>query len=641
LKNKFLEYLVGCFLTAFILSSILVSSISAEEVKPVITEALNSGDTAAAVDLLNNEIEVDKAYHYNYYILGMIRFNQGRIEEAKDYFLKALDKKKKHLESKYQLSLCYLELGDIEAAEKEITEGRKKARNGLKHVFENGYGLVMMAKKNYSEADLAFRQAIVGDSTIAEYHINLGDANFYSGVPYLAIMEYEKALLLDTAGLEVYFHWAEACLETKDYTCAIEKLRTVLTKDSTHAPAWMRAGEIYFKAGLSTRTRAERNERFKETIGSYKRFLELTSAVPDSSNVRVFFGLAMAYVNLHGFEDAVKYFEDVLSIPYEARDIYFNYGKALWGMKDYVKSADMLLKHEQWVKEQDEDYNSRISDAELYQLMGDDYFYRDPKDYSTAIGYYKKSLEDNPNKTRLIQNVAIGYHTLQSYAQAIEYYDKRIEIGIDSTSMNIIKNAAYCALNLANQAGDGGEEEFVEEDEEEMESVPPPNPDELYLKAVDYMTQYLQYNPNDTRALMMVANTNLYQLGSCEEGVKYFQQLLTIEPDNCEAKKSLGYAYFGGVCNKNYSKALGYLKDAYFCLKADADGGPCADVPLVLWVAQCYHLRAADKAKDKEGAGEDDFREAHGWYGKVLKCDPGHAEAKKNRDEIQFEFSEK
>ena len=641
MKNKLLTCLVGCFFTAVILTGIVVTTLNAEELKPAIAEALKNGDTASAISLLNHEIDIDKAYHYNYYILGMISCNHGRIEEARDYFLTALSKKKKHLESKYQLGICYLELGDLDAAQKEMEEGRKKAKKDKKYIFENGFGLVMMAKENYSDADLAFRQAIVGDSTIAEYHINLGDANFYSGVPYLAIIEYEKALQMDTAGLEVYFHWAEACLETKDYNCAIEKLRTVLTKDSTHAPAWMRAGEIYFKAGLSSPTRSERNDRFKETIGSYKRFLELTNATPDSSNVRVFFGLAMAYIHLYGFEDAVKYFDDVLSIPYEARDIYFNYGKALWGMKDYVKSAETLLKHIEWVKEQDTDYKSRISEAELYQLLGDDYFYRDSKDYSTAIGYYKKSLDDNPNQKRLLQNVAVGYHSLQSYAQAIEYYDKRIEFGIDSTSMNIIKNAAYCALNLANQAGDGGDEEFIDEEEEEIEAAPPANPDELYGKAVDYMTQYLQYNPTDSKALMMVANTNLYQLSNCEEGVKYFQKLLIIEPDNCDAKKSLGYAYFGGVCNKNYTKALGYLKSAYNCLKADAGGGPCADVPLVLWVAQCYHLRAADKSKEKDGSGEDDFRDAHTWYGKVLKCDPGHAEAKKNRDEIQFEFSEK
>ena len=639
LMNRVLMRLVSLSLFAVLVLGAAVL-VQAEDVKPAIAEALVTGDTTRAISLLGGEIDIDPAYHYNYHVLGRIHYNQGRCTDARDQFLMALKKKKKHLESKYYLGLRYIKLGEIDEAEKLMEEGRKKAKNSLKHMFENGYGLVKLAQENYREADLAFRQALVGDSMNAEYHINLGDANFYSGVPYLAIVEYEKALQLDTAGLEVYFHWAEACLETKDYSCAIEKLRTVLQKDSTHAPAWMRAGEIYFKAALSSRSRSERNDRFKETIGSYKRYLELSNAQPDSSNVRVFFGLALSYVNLSGWAESEKYFELVLSIPYEPKDIYFHYGKSLWGTKEYARSAEMLKKHIEWVEQQDGDYNSRISDAELYQLLGDDYFYRKPdKDYASAIPHYKKSLADRPEQKRLLQNVAIAYHSLQSYAQAIEYYDLRIEAGLDSTSASIVKNASYCALNLANQAGDGDDEDI---DEEEENAPPPASPEELYQKAVDYMVQYLEFNTRDVKGLLMVANTYLYQLSNCTDGVKYFQQLLTVDPNSCDAKKSLGYAYFGGVCNKNYTKALGYLKDAYTCYKSAEDGGPCADVALVLWIAQCYHLRAADKTQSQgDGAGEDDFREAHKWYGRVLQCEPGHAEAKKNRDEIQFEFSEK
>ncbi|MEA2031190.1 MAG: hypothetical protein U9N55_06310 [candidate division Zixibacteria bacterium] len=625
-------------LAAFVLG--VVAFVQAENVTPVISETLASGDTTQAIDLLRNEIDLDKSYHYNYYVLGRIYCNRGQTSKARDQFLKALEKKKNHLLSQYYLGTCYIKLGEIDKAEKLMTKGRKKADDEMKAMFENGYGLIMLAKEKYQEADLAFRQAIIIDSANAEYHINLGDANFYSGVPYLAIVEYEKALKLDTASLEVYYHWAEACLKIKDYQCAMDKLHTVLKKDSTHAPSWMRAGEIYFKAALSTRERAKRNDRFKETIGSYKQYLELTNEQPDSSNVRVFFELAMSYVNLFGFEDAATYFEKVLSIPYEPKDIYFNYGKSLWGIKKYSKSAEMLLKHIEWVKQQGEDYKSHIRDAELYQLLGDDYFYQRPdKDYASAIPYYKKSLDAYPEQKRLLQNIAIGYHSLKSYTQAIKYYEKRIAIGIDSTSASIIKNAAYCTLNMANQIASDEAGGYI--DEEEENTAPPINANELYQKTVDYMIQYLEYNPNNVKALLMVANTNLYQLSNCEEGVNYFKRLLTIEPNNCEALKSLGYAYFGGVCTKNYTKALKYLKKSYNCNNSSEGGGTCSDVPMVLWIAQCYHLRAADKTDSQgEGAGEDDFREADKWYGRVLKCEPGHAEAKKSRGEIQFEFSD-
>ncbi len=612
---------------------------TAQDVEPEILEALKSGDTAAAVSMLERQIELDRGYHLNYYMLGLIAYKQEKYRESLEHFETALDKKSNHLESIYYSGMAHLKLGHLEEAEEAMELGRKKAKDEQEHRFEDGYGLVMLEREKYQEADRAFRQALLGDSLNAEYHIHLGDANFYSGVPYLAIMEYEKALELDTAGLEVYYHWAEACLEIKDYTCAIDKLRTVLKKDSTHAAAWMRAGEIYFKAARSTRERDARVERFKETIGSYKRYLELSNARPDSSNVRVFFELAMSYVNLSGFEDAATYFEQVLSIPYEPKDIYFYYGKSLFWNKEYEKSAEMLQKHIAWVKEQDEDYTSSIRDDELYQLLGDSYFYRQPdKDYASAIPYYKKALESDPDQKRIVQNVAIAYHSLSSYEQALDYYDRRIEMGVDSGTASIVKNAAYCALNIANSTDEGGGEDLGDElGEEEFAQVDPVDPADYYLKAVEYMTLYLEYERTDLKALALVANTYLYQLSDCINGVKYYEQILSLEPDNCEAQKSLGYAYFGGVCNKNYTKALGYLQDAYQCAK-NSSSKPCAgDVPLVLWIAQCYHLRAVEKTEAKQDAGED-FRKANEWYGQVLKCDPANPDARKGKDETEYEF---
>jgi len=629
------------FAWTFIVLMVLLfaSVVSAEEVKPDITAALSAGDTTKAIGLLQQEIATDKAYHYNYYVLGMIYYKQGKCAEAREQFEIALDKKSKHLESLYQLGLCYLKLNDLEMAEKMMTEGRKKAKKNEKYKFENGIGLVFLAQEKYQEADRAFRQAIVGDSAVAEYHINLGDANFYSGVPYLAVSEYEKALALDTAGLEVYFHWAEACLEMRDYNCAMEKLRTVLKKDSTHAEAWNRAGEIFFKAAMSSRSRSERKDRFVEAIGSYNRFVELTGATPDSSNVRTYFELAMSSLNLNGFESAITFFGDVLSIPYEPRDIYFYYGKALWGAARYTECAENLEKHIVWAKEQTEDYHSSVSDAELFQMLGDSWYYREHaddagkrQDYTQAINFYKKSLEVDAEQTRLLANVAVAYHSLGSYEQALEFYRRRIDQGIDSSSASILKNAGWAALNFANNAS--GEGEYEEEFEEEGMAAEPVDPNEYYQQAADLLIEYMKYAGLDEKVLLQVANTYLYNLNDCTNGVKYYQELLALQPDNCDAKKSLGYAYFGGVCNKDFTKAIKYLIEADQCVNGSS---PCTDPTLVLYIAQAYHLLAAAKVEAKNDAASD-FEQAHRWYAKVLKCEPGNAAAKKGQDDTQFEF---
>lgn len=612
---------------------------AADDIDPEITQELNAGDTAKAIELLNAETEIDPGYHANYYTLGMIHFEREEYAKAAEQFEIAVDKKDKHWPSVYYLGLSYLKLDKIDEAEKIMERGRKKARDEEKAWFHNGYGLVMMARGEYQEADRAFRAALVVDEDNPEYHINLGDANYYQGIPALAIIEYEKALEADSGATEVFYHWAEACLEMKDYQCAIEKLRVVLKKDSTYARAWMRAGGIYFRAALSTHTYADRKQRFVETIGSYKKYLELSAAEPDSSNVRVFFEIAMSYVSIGGYEDAVKYFEDVLSIPYEPRDIYFHYGKALWGIRDFDKAADILQKHLAWIEEQGEDLNTRVNEDEIYSYLGDCYFYRENKDYRRAAEYYEKSLALDADQKRITYNVAVAHHNMKNFGKALKFYQQRIDLGIDSSKAGIVKNAGFCALNIANQQG--GEEEEIEELGDDLGGdfvVEEPaddliDPDQNYYEvAATYLQDYLTLVPDDAKTLQLLASTYLYQLGDCTNGVGSYQQLLSLDPNNCEALKALGYAYFGGVCTVNYTKALGYLRDAYNCVSKS--GGACSDVDLILWIAQCYHLRAVEKAQAQKG----DFQSANEWYSKCLKCEPGNAECKKGRDDTSYEF---
>jgi len=611
----------------------------AEEIKANIQEALDRGDTAQAVTYLQREISEDPSYHVNYYVLGRIHFAQRRWQAALEQFDLALDKKSKHWMSLYYKGLCQLQLEDIEGAGKSMERGRKKAKKEA-YWFENGTGMVLLAEHKYDEAVAAFMRAQRGDTANAEFHINLGDAYFYQGVPSLAATEYERAHNLDTASTEVYFHWAEACLEMKDYTCSIEKLRIVLSKDSTYALAWSRAGEIYFKAALSARGRADREARFKDVIGSYKRYLELSGVQPDSSSVRAYFELALSYANLNGFEDAAEYFDKVLSIPFEPRDIYFHYGKSLWGVRDFDKAAVMLKKHLEWAAAQNDDYHSSISESEVYQLLGDSYYYRKPNDFYNAAEWYRKSLEIDPNQRRITQNMAVALHRLKNYVEALSYYDRRIEMGVDSAGSGIYRFAGYCALAIASGGAiDEEMDEGIDEEEEEpvvTATTMQPDPNVNYNQlAIAYLEKYLEFNPNDDKVLLSVASTYFADLGDCARGVEYFERVLSIDPSNCDAQRSLGYAYFGGACPglKNYGRALRYLTGAYDCITKDGDA--CKDVDVALWIAQCYHLRAVEGKSDDKSS---DYKNANAWYHKVLKCEPANKDAKEGADNTSFEF---
>jgi tetratricopeptide (TPR) repeat protein len=628
-----------------------------QDIKNTISDALSAGDTTLAISLLEKEIGLDPSYEYNYYTLGLIYVNRGDYQKAEEQFEIALEKNKRFWLGLYELGKVQLKLNKLDEAEKNFKLGEKKAKK-FKDEFLNGKGLLHIARGEYDKADTELRKAIVEDETVAEYHINLGDANYFRNVYSTAISEYETALNLDTASLDVYFRWAEACLELKDYTCALDKLSIVLQKDSSFADAWMRAGGIYYRAARSSRNREEIKELYGKTIGAYSKYLELSGESPDSSNARAFFETGKSYVILRFYDEANKYLGDVLSIPMTPKDIYFYYGLSFQGLKEYdstlVQKYDSALtyynKHIEWIKQQDVDFESGIRDVELYRRMGE--CYEANKDRFNTINYFKKSLEYDSTQERLLYGVAVAYNYTQDYKNALTYYMKRIALGIDERFWSIYYNAATSALYLSEQGGGAlveEEEDLGLEDEEPavVEEDPFANIDLAdlaigYLEkiVIDFWDKVMERESNQRigkRALNLLASTYLYQKSDCANGVKYFERLLELEPDNCDALKALGFAYYGGICNENYGRAISYLKQALDCKVAKGDAR-CDDVDILLWLGQVYEFRAIERNEAKEmEKSKADYKIADDYYTECLKCSPGNNDCREGQRRVKWE----
>jgi len=643
-KRKFAG-LLGIILASFILAVV----VAGQEIKQEIVDALEAGDTASAITMLEQEIELDPSYGYNYLMLGLIYNAREEYDKAEELFAKAVDKDKKFYPGYYELAKDQIKLGKLEEARNNMEYGLKRAKD-MQAEFHNGLGLVLMAQGDYTEAAAEIRKALLIDSTNAEYYVNLGDVNFYRQVYPLAISSYETAANLDTASLDVYFRWAEACLEMKDYNCALEKLSIVLTKDSSHANAWMKAGGIYYKAARSSRQRDEAIDMYKKTIGAYNKYFELSQEEPDSTNGRAFYESAMSYLILNFFPEALENYRVVLSIPVEPKDIYFYYARAFQGNEQYDSALVYYEKHQEWIEQQGDDYETAVDDTELYRRMGE--CYEALKDRYNTIRYYTKSLEIDSTQERLLYGVAVAYNYVGDYENALIYYRKRIAQGVDERYWSIYYNAATTAMYLAEK----GMDISMADDDLGLGDEPAAEPAVDPLAGVDFAALAAEYlekvtgeywdkvmeNGNNKsigiKALGMLGSINLYQIGDCQKGTDAFQRVLELEPENCEAMKSLGYAYFSGICPQNYSRALNYLNQAYSCVTGD--GGSACDHPdLLLWIAQTYHFRAVDLSEAREAdKARKDFKAAFDWYGKTLECDPANAAAQDGQKQVRYEY---
>ena len=574
---------------------------SAYDFKPEIVDALNSKDTACVLALIDSELKIDPNYAPLYLLKGQIFFARNQTDEALEQFELALKKKSKLYEALYYKGLIMLEKDNLKEAEKAFSKGVKKAKVE-KALFHNGKGLFHLKMEEYDKADVEFRKATQVGPDRAEFHANLGDANYFSEVYALAISEYNKVIEMDTTNLDIYFRLARAYVAQGQYNEALSQLSIVLTRDSAYGQAWKEAGRLYTMAGLSANDKELKEQRFKEAIGSYRKYLELTS---DSTDGEIFFNLGRSYFNLSGFVHADSAFEYVLSLGDVPKNIYLYLGRGYIGEERYQDGIEFLKKHLGWLKEMDSDWEPGPGDVDVFRRIGDGY--KELQDYANAAENYVRAAELDPTSGRCAVEAALAYHQLKNFPDALKYYQKRIEIGPDS--WNIYLNAAYCTLAL-----------------------------EGYEKATEYLLKVVELDSTNVKAHVLLSNTYLFQLKDCKNTVKWTQRWLELDTANCDACQSMGFAYFGGACPADYLRAVNYFKKTLKCFKARGMNN-CGNSDVMLNVAKAYHLHAFDLAEaNKKEESKKYFKNAFDWYNKVLKCDPGNAEAKKGVRDTEFEF---
>jgi tetratricopeptide (TPR) repeat protein len=579
------------------------SSGSAAVLKPEIAEVLARHDTTQVLTLIDNELKIDPSNGDYYVLRGRILYAREKYPDAMEEFERALKIKTTRFPALYYKGLILLKQSKPEEAKVAFEEGVKKAKDE-KALFHNGMGLYYIATGKYAEADVEFRKASQVGPDQAEFHANLGDANYYAKIYPLAINEYNTTIAMDTSFLDVYFRLARAYVAQGQFNEALDQLRIVLTRDSLYTYAWKEIGKLYTLAGLSARDQETKSQRFKEAIGSYRKFFDLSH---DSTDGEPFYNLGRAYFNLSAYAEADSAFQRVLATGNVPPSIYLYLGRCKIGQEQYEPGIEYLKKHLAWLKERTPgtEENGSGDEADILRRIAD--AYKTLSNYDSASVYYVSATSMDTTNAKALFDAAVSYHQLKDYTQALVYYEKRIALGPDA--WNVYLNAAYCTLNL----GD-------------------------YEKAMTFLRKVVELDSTNEKAYPLLSSTSVYQLKSCDEGAKWTQKLLERDPTNCDALQSMGYLYFGGICQNDYLKAIGYFTRALECGRKKGTGD-CANANLMLYIAQSNHFHAValNEANNKPESKKF-FKEAFDWYKKVVKCEPGNEAAKKGIKDTEFEY---
>ena len=345
--------------------------------------------------------------------------------------------------------LAYIEqlLDDkqFQEAESLLLEQLERKQN-LAAVY-NALGIIAIEHyQDYKLAEQNYRLALDYNDTSATIHFNLAILyDQFLNNPHQALKHYQKAIEYDDHYIDAYLNLVELCIDLEENVeLAYEYSKKVESLDSTNARNLNNIGCIlikykndperavdYFEKAVTfakNKTTSLANladayvkiECYDAAREAYEEVLKL-----DPENALVCHNFA--YILRHHFQEydaAIKYYERAIELDPKALISYQGLrGLYSLDLHEPKKGVEVLVKALQYF---DNDESLTLEIANIYDFELDD--------YESAITYYKKVLEINPNN--LLALNALSY---LNYDAALEYYLKILEIDdqTPSTYVNI------------------------------------------------------------------------------------------------------------------------------------------------------------------------------------------------------------
>lgn len=174
----------------------------------------------------NRSIQTDSNYKQSYYGLGIISDYQGKLEDAKKYYLTAIDKDENFSEAYNALGVVYFKQQQWKNA---INAFNKAVANKLyttPHIPYINLGDLYMAQKEYGKAAEAYRESkrfVNMEFTI----LKLGNALLEGGRTKDAIAEFQEGVGLAPQDPEMRYFLALALLKDGNKKGALTEFRKV------------------------------------------------------------------------------------------------------------------------------------------------------------------------------------------------------------------------------------------------------------------------------------------------------------------------------------------------------------------------------------------------------------------------------
>ncbi|NLM96697.1 MAG: tetratricopeptide repeat protein [Halanaerobiaceae bacterium] len=349
-------------------------------------------------------------------IQGISDYYNGNYKQAVENFEKLLADDRENIDAVYYQTLAFLELNDI-----------ARARENISFLNERGYNVGMIhwklgelyLNKNqyydspfYNEAKKELEKARELGISTAGLHSYLALA--YQGLGYIEKAAEEFELAIEKGQLiDDYISLASIYKETGKYDRALEIYEKAVQESPDNVSIYLNMGDIYLEKG-----------EYSRAIDVLKKGVNLKSSM-----VALKMNLALAYMHNEDFEEAKKYFMEVIDDNENIYQAYFYLGEI------YNKIEN---NHELAVNYYDQAISYNKNYVRAYLALGDLYLERE--ETYKAMAQYLKALENNENYPDAHFRLALAYIQMDMKTAAIEELRKTIHLDNTNNEARLLLN---------------------------------------------------------------------------------------------------------------------------------------------------------------------------------------------------------
>jgi tetratricopeptide (TPR) repeat protein len=267
----------------------------------------------------------------------------------------------------------------------------------------------------------------------------------------------------------------------------------------------------------------------------------------DPNNILALYNKALALKKLGTYDEAITYFDKVVAIDPNNINASIGKGNTLYSLGRYdeaIESYDEALSinpnddlakenRDLALKELGNDNEIPPSQNDTSDLQDTDALNKKGEDlhrlgrYQEAIEYYDRALEIEPNDALVWYNKGTTLGSLEKYDESIENFDRAL--AIDPNYVSALYNKGIALLHLGR-----------------------------YEEALEYHDRALAIDPNHVKALIS-NGLALRNLERYNEAIEYYDKALAIDPNNVNALGGKGLAL---LSLERYNEAIEYFDKA-------------------------------------------------------------------------------